>query len=84
MEMSAAYVKIAAYLAAAFALGFGVLGPALGQGKVGATAVENIGKYPESANKIRGAMIVSLGIIETSAVYAVIIAGTLIAMGYLA
>ncbi|MCL4361451.1 ATP synthase F0 subunit C [Candidatus Dependentiae bacterium] len=82
MDLAIAYVKIAAYLGAAFVLGIGVLGPALGQGKVGATACENIGKYPESSNKIRGAMFLAMGIIETSAIYALLISAGLILVGF--
>lgn len=68
------YVKMAAYLGAAFAMGIGTIGPALGQGIVASKAVENMGKYPEMSNKIRTAMFLALGIIETSAIYAFVIA----------
>ncbi len=68
------YVKIAAYIGAAFAMGIGTIGPALGQGNIGAKACENIGKYPESAGQIRTTMFLSMGIVETSAIYAFLIA----------
>jgi F-type H+-transporting ATPase subunit c len=70
--------KVAAYIGAAFAMGIGTIGPAYGQGLVGSKACENIGKYPESADKIRTAMVISLGLIESSAVYALIISILLI------
>lgn len=69
-----AYVKIAAYIGAAFVMGIGTIGPALGQGHIGAKAIENIGKYPESSGQIRTTMFISLGIVETSAIYAFLIA----------
>ena len=78
MESTVAYIKIAAYLGAAFMMAVGILGPTLAQGKVGATACENLGKYPESAKDIRGAMILALGIIEASSLYLLLIAGALI------
>jgi F-type H+-transporting ATPase subunit c len=68
------YVKIAAYISAAIVMGIGTIGPALGQGHIGATACENIGKYPESASKIRTIAFLSMGIVETSALYALLIA----------
>jgi len=71
-------VKAAAFFGAAFVMAIGTIGPALGQGMIGKQAVETIGKYPESAGKIRMAMIMSLGIVEASAVYAFIIAVMLI------
>ncbi|MCK9544055.1 MAG: ATP synthase F0 subunit C [Novosphingobium sp.] len=68
------YVKIAAYLGAAFVMGIGTIGPALGQGHIGAKAIENIGKYPESAGAIRTSMFFALAAVETSAIYAFLIA----------
>jgi F-type H+-transporting ATPase subunit c len=65
--------KAAAFIGAALAMGIGSIAPAYGQGIVGAKSCENIGKYPESANDIRNAMLIAMGIIETSAIYAFLI-----------
>lgn len=72
--MEKTYVEIAAYLGAAFVMAIGTIGPALGQGLIGSKAVENIGKYPESAGKIQTSMIISMSFVETSAIYALLIA----------
>ena len=74
MDESLMYVKIAAYVAAAFTIGVGTLGPTFGQGKIGSTACENIGKYPEMSNKIQTAMFAGLAMVETSALFAFLIA----------
>lgn len=74
MEDMTAYVKVAAYIGAALVMGLGSIGPAIGQGLVGSKACENLGKYPESASQIRTIMVISLSMIETSAIYAFIIA----------
>jgi F-type H+-transporting ATPase subunit c len=74
MDMNIAYIKIAAYIGAAFVMGIGTIGPAIGQGKIAAKACENIGKFPESAANIRTTMLLGMGIVETSAIYAFIIA----------
>jgi len=76
------YVKAAAFLGAAFTMGIGTIGPALGQGFIGMKACENIGKYPDSAGKVRTAMMISMGLVETEAIYALLIAGFLIYAGY--
>lgn len=76
------YAKAAAWIGAAITMAFGSLGPALGQGAVGMKACENIGKYPESANKIRTTMIIALSVIESSAIYCLIVALILIWVGY--
>lgn len=70
--------KAAAYIGAALVMGLGSISPAYGQGIVGAKACENIGKYPESSGDIRTAMYIAMGVIESSAVYALIIALCLI------
>lgn len=73
-EMNEAYIKVAAYLGGAFVMAIGTIGPAFGQGLIASKGVENLGKYPESSNSIRNAMLLSMGIVETSAIYALIIA----------
>ncbi len=72
------YVKMAAYIGAAIAMGVGALGPALAQGMIGAKACESIGKYPEKADAIRTTAFLALGIVETAAIYALIVALMLI------
>jgi F-type H+-transporting ATPase subunit c len=72
------YAKAAAFLGAALAMGIGTVGPALGQGLIGMKACESIGKYPESSGKIRTTMMIAMGLVETSAIYALMISGALI------
>jgi F-type H+-transporting ATPase subunit c len=75
------YMKAAAFMGAAIAMGIGSLGPALGQGLIGMKACENIGKYPESAGKIRTTMMIAMGLVETAAIYSALVAGALIWVG---
>jgi len=69
-----AMIKAAAFIGAAFAMAVGSVGPALGQGMIGKQACDSIGKYPESASKIQLAMMIAMGVVESSAVYCFIIA----------
>ncbi len=78
------YVKAAAFLGAAITMGIGTIGPALGQGFIGMKACESIGKYPESSGKVRTAMMISMGLVETEAIYALIIAAGLLFVGHYA
>lgn len=80
MEDGIFYAKAAAYIGAAIAMGIGSIGPALGQGFIGSAALNNLGKYPESSGKIRATMMIAMGIVESAAVYSLIIAGALIVM----
>ena len=70
--------KMAAYIAAGACMGFGTLGPALGLGFIGGKACESIGKKPESAGVIQRAMILASAFVESTAVYALLIAILLI------
>jgi F-type H+-transporting ATPase subunit c len=80
--MDIVYAKAAACIAAGIAMGIGSLGPALGQGLVGMKACENLGKYSESSSQIRTLMIVAMGIIESSAIYALLISGALVYLAW--
>lgn len=76
------YAKAAAFIAAAIAMSIGSIGPSLGQGLVGMKACENIGKYPESASTIQRAMMLAMALIETSAIYNLLIAGGLLIISF--
>lgn len=71
MEMN---VYAAKYLAAAFTMAVGTIGPAFGQGMVGAKTCENFGKYPESQGRLQTMMMIALGFIESGLVYCFVIA----------
>ncbi len=68
------WVKVAACIGAGIAIGLGSMGPALGQGFVGGKACESIGKKPENAGLITRTMIVALAFVESSAIYALLVA----------
>ena len=72
------YAKAAASIGAAIAIGLGTLGPAISQGKIASQACSDIGKYPESASYIRTTMLIALSFVETSSIYAFVIAILLI------
>ena len=63
-----------AMLAAAIAIGLAAFGGALGQGKVGAAALEGIARNPGASNKMFVPMILGLVFIETLVIYALYIA----------
>jgi F-type H+-transporting ATPase subunit c len=61
-------------LAKAFAIGVGAIAPALAIGKIGAKAMESIGRNPESASKILVPMLLVAAFAEAIAIYSLIIA----------
>jgi len=72
------FVKAIVALSAAFVMGFGSIGAAIGQGLIGMKGCENIGKYAENKADIRLAMLLALVLVETCAIYCLIIAIILI------
>ena len=61
-------------LAKAIAFSVGGLGPALAIGKIGAKAMESIGRNPESAGKILVPMLLAAAFAEAVAIYALVVA----------
>lgn len=71
-------VRAIAFLAAAIAIAIGTIGPSISQGLIGARACENMGKYPESIGKIQTMAFIAMAMVETSALFAVLTAMTII------
>lgn len=71
-------VRAAAYLAAGLCMGIGSFGPALGQGIAAGKMCEGIAKNIEASDKISKSGMLAIVIIETSSLYAFIIAIALV------
>jgi F-type H+-transporting ATPase subunit c len=71
-------IKALALLAAGISMGFGAIGPGIGEGFVGGKACEAIGKRPDEANLITKTMIIGQAISETTGIYALVVALILI------
>jgi len=61
-------------IAAALAIGLGALGPGLGIGLIGASAMQALGRNPEARGPILTNMILALALAEAVAIYALIVA----------
>ncbi|MFA6234521.1 MAG: ATP synthase F0 subunit C [Bacteroidota bacterium] len=62
-----------AWLAAGLGAALTVVGAGLGIGKLAAAALEAIGRQPEAAGDLRGAMIIMAALIEGIALFAVVV-----------
>ena len=60
--------------AAAFAIGIGAIGPAIGIGMLAGKAMEALGRNPEAVDQIRPNMILAIAFAEAVAIYAFVIA----------
>lgn len=67
-------IQIVSIFSAAFAVGLGAIGPALGEGRAVASALDAIARQPEAAGTISRTLFVGLAMIETMAIYCLVIA----------
>ncbi|GGD62562.1 F0F1 ATP synthase subunit C [Croceicoccus mobilis] len=61
-------------IAAALAVSFGALGPALAEGKSVAAAMDAIARQPDAAGTLSRTLFVGLAMIETTAIYCLVVA----------
>lgn len=61
-------------LAAGLAIGVAAIGGALGQGRIGAAAMDGIARNPQAAKAMFVPMIVGLALVESLVIYALVIA----------
>ncbi|HKK54218.1 MAG TPA: ATP synthase F0 subunit C [Patescibacteria group bacterium] len=67
-------IEAVKYLAAGLAIGLGALGPGIGEGIAASKALEAIGRNPEASGKVTPLMFVAMAIIESTAIYALVVA----------
>ncbi len=72
------YLKIFAILGGAFAMGFGAIGPGIGDGIVAKNANEAVGKSPKHMGLLTRTMIIGQAITETTDIYSLVVALILI------
>ena len=71
-------VAVASIVVAGMTTSFGTLGPALAEGKAGATALSSLAQQPDAAATITRTLFVGLAMIESLAIYCFVISMILI------
>ena len=67
-------IEIVSMAAAALAVSFGAIGPALAEGRAVAAAMDAIARQPDAAGTLSRTLFVGLAMIETMAIYCLVIA----------
>jgi len=67
-------IEMLSVLAAAMAVSFGAIGPALAEGRAVAAAMDAIARQPEAAGTLSRTLFVGLAMIETMAIYCLVVA----------
>ena len=68
------WIEIISIVCAAFTVSFGAIGPALAEGRSVAAAMDALARQPEAASTISRTLFVGLAMIETTAIYCLVIA----------
>jgi F-type H+-transporting ATPase subunit c len=68
------WIELASIVSAAAAVSFGAIGPALAEGRAVAAAMDAIARQPEMAGTVSRTLFVGLAMIETMAIYCLVIA----------
>ncbi|AIO71384.1 MULTISPECIES: F0F1 ATP synthase subunit C [Burkholderia] len=68
------WIQLVSIVAAALAVSFGAIGPALAEGRAVAAAMDALARQPESAGTISRTLFVGLAMIETMAIYCLVVA----------
>jgi F-type H+-transporting ATPase subunit c len=72
--MDIPWIQIISIAGAALAVAFGAIGPALAEGRAVAAAMDALARQPEAASTISRTLFVGLAMIETMAIYCLVIA----------
>jgi F-type H+-transporting ATPase subunit c len=76
--MEEAIVRAAALLGAGLAMGFGAIGPGVGEGFAAGKACEGVAKRPEEAALLTRTMLIGQAVSESTGIYSLVIAILLI------
>jgi F-type H+-transporting ATPase subunit c len=71
---ASAEAQVAIAISAGVAVAIAAFGAALGQGRVGAAAMESIGRNPNAADRLFLPLVLSLALLEALALYGFVIA----------
>lgn len=67
-------IKAAAVLGAGICMGFGAIGPGIGEGFAAGKACEGVAREPENANLITRTMLIGQAVSESTGIYSLVIA----------
>ena len=68
------WLALVSIVSAAVAVSFGAIGPALAEGRVVAAAMDAIARQPDAAGTLSRTLFVGLAMIETMAIYCLVVA----------
>lgn len=67
-------IKVGALIGAGICMGFGAIGPGIGEGFAAGKACEAIGRAPENAGLLTRTMLIGQAVSESTGIYALVVA----------
>ncbi|HOO75355.1 MAG: F0F1 ATP synthase subunit C [Thermotogae bacterium] len=74
MDLSQALVVLGKAIGAGLAMGIGAIGPGVGEGNIGAHAMDSIARQPEMSGTITTRMLLAMAVTESTGLYSLVIA----------
>jgi F-type H+-transporting ATPase subunit c len=71
---SLTWVAVASIISAGICMGIGAIGPALGEGRALAQALNSIAQQPDETNTITRTLFVGMAMVESTGIYALVVA----------
>ena len=68
------WITVASIVTAGLTMGIGAIGPALGEGRALGQALEAIARQPDSSDRIVRLLFVGMAMVESTAIYCLVIA----------
>lgn len=72
--MENAIVQAAAFIGAGIAMGFGAIGPGIGEGYAAGKACEGIARRPDQAGLLTRTMLIGQAVSESTGIYSLVVA----------
>jgi len=73
-EITKAIIKAGAFIGAGLAMGFGAIGPGVGEGFAAGKACEGVARRPEEAGLLTRTMLIGQAVSESTGIYSLVIA----------
>ncbi len=71
--MEEAIIQAAKFIGAGLCMGIGAIGPAIGEGNVGAHAMDAMARQPEMAGSLVTRMLLAMAVSESTGLYSLLI-----------
>lgn len=78
MDMGLVWIAVSSILGASIAVGLGGIGPSLAEGMAAKQTLASMAQQPDEASNLRSTLFVSMAMLESTAIYALLVAMILI------